>query len=249
MLDPRISIINDRMKTINKIIAVASGKGGVGKSIIASTLALLLAKEGFKTGLLDIDFTSPTTHVVLNAGKLQPIEDKGIVPPEIHGMKYMSLILYLGDKMSPLRGSDLTNILLEILAHTIWGRLDLLIIDMPPGVSDLMLDVLKYVEKANYLLATTPSKMSFETVRKLLMLLRGLGAQIIGVIENMKVGDTEYIKREVEALGERYIGEIRYDESLEESIGRVEDLLKTRFASDVKSILQKIIKIIELSPR
>ncbi|MEM1550681.1 MAG: P-loop NTPase, partial [Candidatus Bathyarchaeia archaeon] len=239
---PRVTIINDRMNAINRIITIASGKGGVGKSVIASTLALLSAKEGFKTGLLDIDFTSPTTHVVLNAKSLRPIEDRGIVPPEIHGIKFMSLIFYLGDMLSPLRGSDLTNILLEVLAYTSWGRLDMLIIDMPPGISDLMLDILKYVKRANYLIVTTPSKMSFETVKKLIMLLREIGAPIIGVIENMRMSDTEYIRREVEVIGERYLGEIHYDESLEESLGKAEDLLKTRFASEVRRILQKIIE-------
>lgn len=243
MFDPRISIIDDRLSAIDRIIAVVSGKGGVGKSIIASTLALLLAREGFKVGLLDVDFTSPTTHVVLNAGGLQPIEDRGIVPPEIHGIKYMSLIFYLGNTISPLRGTDITNILLEILAYTSWGRLDILIIDMPPGISDLMLDLLKYVKRADYLVVTTPSKMSFETVRKLIVLLRGLGAPIIGVVENMVVsGSAEHVRREVEALGERYLGGIHYDASLEDSLGNVDELLKTRFASEVKSILQNIIK-------
>ncbi|MBS7605044.1 MAG: P-loop NTPase [Candidatus Bathyarchaeia archaeon] len=242
MFDPRISIIDDRLSTIDRVIAVVSGKGGVGKSVIASTLALLLAKEGFKVGLLDVDFTSPTTHVVLNASGLQPIEDKGIVPPEIHGIKYMSLVFYLGNTISPLRGTELTNILLEILAYTCWGRLDILIIDMPPGISDLMLDMLKYVKRAGYLIVTTPSKMSFETVRKLIMLLKGLGAQIIGVVENMLMsGSTEYIRREVEALRERYLGGIHYDTSLEESLGNVEELLKTGFALELKSILQNII--------
>ncbi|MEM0010563.1 MAG: P-loop NTPase [Candidatus Bathyarchaeia archaeon] len=242
MFDPRISIIDNRLSTINRVIAVVSGKGGVGKSVIASTLALLLAKEGFKVGLLDVDFTSPTTHVVLNASGLQPIEDKGIVPPEIHGIKYMSLVFYLGNTISPLRGTELTNILLEILAYTCWGRLDILIIDMPPGISDLMLDMLKYVKRAGYLIVTTPSKMSFETVRKLIMLLKGLGAQIIGVVENMLMSDsTEYIRREVEALGERYLGGIHYNTRLEESLGNVEELLKTGFALELKSILQNII--------
>ncbi|MEM2165755.1 MAG: P-loop NTPase [Candidatus Bathyarchaeia archaeon] len=233
--------MNSRLSGVDRIIAVVSGKGGVGKSLIATTMALLLARDKFRVGLFDVDFTSPTTHVVLNAGGLKPIEEKGIVPPEVYGLKYMSLAFYLGGRALPLRGQELTNILLETLAYTIWGKLDALIVDMPPGISDLMLDMLKYVRRAEYLIVTTPSKMAFETVRKLIMLLKDLGAPVLGVIENMRFSDTEHIKREVETLGERYLGGIGYDMRLEESLGRLDNLLNTRFAAEVGAILRKIV--------
>ncbi|MBS7607502.1 P-loop NTPase [Candidatus Bathyarchaeota archaeon] len=244
MLDPRLSIIEDRLSNIERIIVVSSGKGGVGKSIITSTIALILAREGFKVGLLDLDFTSPTTHIALgvSAEKIQPIEDRGIVPPEVHGIKYMSLIFYLGDKAAPLRGNEISNALLEVLAITRWGKLDFLLVDMPPGIGDLMLDVLKYFKRANFLIITSSSKMAFETVRKLLLLLRGLGAEIMGVIENIKLDDSTYIRREVNALGEKFLGEIHFDENLEEAIGSVEKLLKTKFADEVRSILWELLK-------
>lgn len=238
MLDPRLSIIDDRLSGVNRIIVVSSGKGGVGKSIIASTMALILAHKGFKVGLLDLDFTSPTTHVVLGVKNLKPIEDKGIVPPTVHGVKYMSLIFYLGDQIAPLRGSDLSNTLLEILSITRWGNLDILIIDMPPGISDLMLDVLKYIKKANFLIITSSSKMSFETVRKLILLLKDLRVPIIGVIENMKMGDSIYIRREVEALGENFLGEIYFDRRLEDTIGSINNLLETEFARKIGEIIE-----------
>ena len=237
MLDPRVAIIEKRLSSINKIIVVSSGKGGVGKSIVASTLALILTRKGFKTGLLDLDFTSPTTHVVLGAINLHPREEKGVVPPEVHGVKYMSLVFYLGDLISPLRGSDLSNAFLEMLAVTRWGKLDFLIIDMPPGISDLMLDVLKYVKKACFLIVTSPSKMAFETVRKLLGLLKDLKVPIIGVIENMKMNESTYVKREVETLGEEFLGEIHFDANLEDSLGDVDKLLKTSFAEEIGEII------------
>ncbi len=240
MLDPRISIINKRLSNIDKIIVISSGKGGVGKSLIASTLALMLAQKGFKTGLFDLDFTSPTTHVVLGAKNIRPIEDKGIVPPEIHGIKYMSLIFYLGDQVSPLRGTDLSNAFLELLAITRWGNLDFLVIDMPPGISDLMLDVLKYIKKANFLIVTSPSKMAFETVRKLINLLKSLKAPITGVIENMKMDDSTYIKYEVESLGEKFLGEIHFDVKVEYALGNVSNLLETKFARELEIIMLRI---------
>lgn len=240
MIDPRISVIEGRLSGVDKIIVVVSGKGGVGKSVMATAMALLMAREGSKVGLLDLDFTSPTTHVILNAKGLQPKEDKGITPPGVHGVKYMSLIFYLGDRMAPLRGAELTNILLEILAVTNWERLDALIIDMPPGVSDLMLDVLKYIRKTSFLVITTPSRMAFETVRKLLLLLRELGAHVLGVVENMKMDDSAYVRHEVKKLNERFLGEVHFDSGLEEALGNVGDLLRTRFAEEVKGILPKI---------
>ena len=81
MVDPRTSIIDERLKRVSRIIAVSSGKGGVGKSLIATTLALTLARKGLKVGLFDLDFTSPSTHLILGAKNAQPKEEKGIVPP------------------------------------------------------------------------------------------------------------------------------------------------------------------------
>jgi len=240
MLDPRVSIIDKRLSNIDRIIVVSSGKGGVGKSLIASTLALLFKRKGFKTGLFDLDFTSPTTHVVLGANNLRPIEDRGVVPPEIHGIKYMSLVFYLGDHVSPLRGTDLSNAFLELLAITRWGNLDFLIIDMPPGISDLMLDVLKYIKKANFLVVTSPSKMAFETIRKLIGLLKDLKIPIIGVIENMKIGGSTYIKHQIEALGEKFLGEIHFDIKVEDALGNVDKLLETRFARELDEITLRI---------
>ena len=84
MIDPRSSVITKRFETINRVIAVSSGKGGVGKSMIATTIALKLAKKGLKVGLFDLDFTSPSTHLIMGVKNIQPKEEKGIVPPFIN---------------------------------------------------------------------------------------------------------------------------------------------------------------------
>jgi len=121
MVDPRISIIDDRLKEIRHIIAVVSGKGGVGKGLVASTLALILAKKGYKVGLFDLDFTSPSTHIILNIQELQPQEEKGIVPPQVHGLSYMSIVFYSGQYALPLRATEVSNALIELLSITRWG--------------------------------------------------------------------------------------------------------------------------------
>ncbi|MDI6805946.1 MAG: P-loop NTPase, partial [Candidatus Bathyarchaeia archaeon] len=146
MADPRISVINERIKEIRNIITVSSGKGGVGKSLVASTLALTLTKKGYSVGLFDLDFTSPSTHVILGIEGVQPKENKGLVPPSVHGLKYMSIVYYSGEHASPLRGVDVSNALIELLAITRWGKLDFLVVDMPPGIGDATLDLLRLIK-------------------------------------------------------------------------------------------------------
>ena len=122
MSDPRIDIIGRRLEKIGKIIAVSSGKGGVGKSVVASTLALNLKEAGYSVGLFDLDFTSPATHVILGVAGLFPEEEYGIVPPDAHGMKYMSITYYSLDKPAPLRGVDVSEAIIELFAITRWSR-------------------------------------------------------------------------------------------------------------------------------
>lgn len=240
MSDPRTAIIGERLKDVKNVIAVSSGKGGVGKSLVASVLALSLARKGAKVGLLDLDFTSPSSHVILDAGRQKPKEDKGVVPPTVHGLRYMSVVYYSADRATPLRGSEATDVLVELLAVTRWGKLDCLVLDMPPGLGDVTLDLLRFVEGAKFLVVTTPSKLAFETVRKLLDLLKEAKVPVIGVVENMKADDSQWIKGRVEPMGVRYLGAIPYDSRLEENIGDAEGLLRTRFGEAVREMTGKI---------
>ena len=239
MSDPRKSIIDERLKGIHDIIAVSSGKGGVGKSLIASTMALTLAKKGYKVGLFDLDFTSPSTHVILGLGELYPEEEKGIIPPEVHGLRYMSIIYYSKGDVLPLRGSDISDALIELLAVTIWYNLDFLIIDMPPGISDATLDVIRFVKRAKFLIVTTPSRLAFETVRKLIDLLSELEIPIIGVIENMKMRESPFIRQQVDGKGIKFWGEISFDTQLEEAVGDINKLLETEFGKKLGEITKK----------
>jgi len=240
MTDPRVSIIKERMKGIRRIIAVSSGKGGVGKSLIASTLALALVGKGYRVGLFDLDFTSPSTHTILGIEGLQPKEDKGIIPPEAHGLEYMSIIYYSGDKATPLRGADMSNALIELLAITKWGTLDFLVLDMPPGIGDATLDLIRLIEKVEFLIVTTPSRLAFETVRKLAGLLKELRISVIGVVENMKMDQSKAIQQQTQKLGLIYLGEIPYDTKVEEGIGNTNLLLKTALADKVAKMAARI---------
>ena len=240
MVDPRTSIITERLKGIRKIIAVSSGKGGVGKSLVASVLALELAKKSHSVGLFDLDFTSPSTHVILGIKNVQPKEEKGIVPPLVHGLKYMSIVYYSGEYASPLRGADVSNALIELLSITRWGKSDYLIIDMPPGIGDAVLDLIRLIKNVRFLIVSTSSLLAFETVKKLISLLEGLRVPIIGVVENMKMDDSRAVQQQVQSLGAAFLGEIPFDIKIEESVGKTSKLLKTVFAEKVEEIVSKI---------
>ena len=209
MIDPRTSIITTRLARIRRIIAVSSGKGGVGKSMVASALALSLAKEGCRVGLFDIDFTGPSTHIILGVPQsVQPTEERGIVPAHYEGLAYMSLVYYVSGKATPLRGADVSNALIELLAVTQWGELDFLVIDMPPGIGDAVLDLVRLVQRIEFLIVTTPSMLAFEVVKKQVELLCELKMPIVGVVENMKRDGSDVIRSEVAKLGLRYLGSV-----------------------------------------
>jgi ATP-binding protein involved in chromosome partitioning len=240
MVDPRTAIINERLKGIRNIVAVSSGKGGVGKSLIASALALTLAQKGYKVGFFDLDFTSPSSHIVLDVGKIQPKEKKGIVPPDIHGLRYMSVVYYAAERASPLRGSETSNVLIELLATTKWGKLDFLILDMPPGIGDVTLDLLRFIKNAKFIVVTTPSKLAFETVGKLLDLLKEAEVPVLGVIENMQTKDLSWIRQQVKAKAVCYLGALPFDSELDENIGNIEGLLRTEFSKALKEIVENL---------
>jgi ATP-binding protein involved in chromosome partitioning len=236
LVDPRTSVINERLSRISRIIAVSSGKGGVGKSLVATTLALALSRKGCKVGLFDLDFTSPSTHLIMGVKDAQPTEEKGIVPPVVKGLAYMSLVHFSHDQPAPLRGADVSNALIELLAVTQWGELDFLVIDMPPGISDAVLDLVRLVKRIEFLIVTTPSLLAFETVKKQVTLLQDLMVPIIGVVENMKMSQAENIKQETEKLGAKFLTGIPYDPQVEGAIGDVTKLLDTTLAQRIREV-------------
>ncbi len=240
-MEPRISVISERMKNVKKIIAVASGKGGVGKSMAASTLAASLADEGKKVGLLDLDLYGPSSHIILGVKPIGfPDEDNGINPFDVANMKFMSIVYFTGDKPGAFRGADITNIIIELLAITQWRELDYLIIDMPPGIGDEVLDVLSYIPNAEFLVITTPSKVAMGAVEKLLKILQETDTTLLGVIENMKMKESSYVENTLKTMKIPYLGSIRFDESIEDAIGQTKELLLTQFTKDLKNIYKKI---------
>ncbi len=237
-MEARVSVIDKRLTNIKRIISVASGKGGVGKSLIASSLALNLSKKGYKVGLLDLDLYGPSSHIILGVKDVFPKEEKGIIPPTIHGIQFMSIVYFTEDKPASFRGDDISNIIIELLAITQWGKLDYLIIDMPPGMGDETLDVIKLVKNSEFLVVTTPSKVAISAVGKLLAMLQELKIPIIGVVENMTTTQSYFIKNIICKMRLSYLGSISFDQNLENSIGSPDKLLKTNFMNDLDEIIK-----------
>jgi ATP-binding protein involved in chromosome partitioning len=228
-MEVRTSVIEKRLKNIKKIIAVASGKGGVGKSLTASSIALYLSQKGQKVGLLDLDLYGPSQHIILGLKEEYPKEEKGIIPPDVHDISFMSIVYFTRDKPSPFRGTDITNIILELLAITQWGELDFLIIDLPPGIGEETLDIIRFIPKSKFLIVSTPSTVAYGAVSKLLDILQEMKLPILGIIENMQMNNKKFTKEKLNSSSLKYLGGIRFDKNLEDSIGNPKKLIKTEF--------------------
>ncbi len=240
-LDPRFPYIEKKLNKIKRVWAVTSGKGGVGKSTISSVLSLLLKEKGFKTGLLDLDIFGPSTHIVLGVKNFDLIEEKGVLPQNIDGLKYISILSFTQNKPFSLRGDELTDIFLEIFTITNWGDLDFLIIDMPPGLGDTTLDLLKFVKKSEYLLISNSSRISFETVSKLYEILKYYDAKILGLIENMKFSSDDFVSQECEKRGINYLGSLNFYCDLDYLYGDLNAIINSDLSLFLFRIIERIL--------
>jgi ATP-binding protein involved in chromosome partitioning len=241
MIDPRIKAIEARLEKVKRIIPVVSGKGGVGKSMVSTILALVLAKKGYKVGLLDLDFHGASDHVILGfEPKEFPEEDRGVIPPEVHGIKFMSIVYYSEDKPTPLRGMEISDALIELLAITRWDELDFLIIDMPPGMGDQFLDVLRFLKKGEFVVVATPSKLAVNVVKKLIELLKEQKFKIIGLVENLKLDEEKDIEEIANKFNVPYLVGIPLYKDLDEKVSNVEKLLKSEFSKKIETIADSL---------
>jgi len=239
-MDPRLAVVEQRLAGVDRIVAVTGGKGGTGKSVVASTLALTLAGQGKRTGLLDLDFTGASDQLILGAENGFPTEEFGIDPAPVHGIGFMSVTLFAGGTPVPLRGGDVTNALLELLAITRWRELDYLVIDMPPGLGDVTLDTIRLLPRAEYLAVATDSRVVLGMVRKTLQLHRTLRTRVCGIVENMKRRDGPIVAEFARELDVPYLGALPFDEALEAAIGDPEQLAQTPFAAAVGLLAQAL---------
>ena len=172
---------------VETIIAVGSGKGGVGKTTLAVNLAIALEKMGHKVGLLDADIYGPNVPLMLGVSA-QPkvLGDNRIEPLEAHGLKVISVgFLNPGDKPLIWRGPMLHSIIRQFLGSVLWGSLDYLVVDLPPGTGDVALSLIQTVPLTGAIVVSTPSDVSLQDARKAIEMFRQMKVDIVGMVENM----------------------------------------------------------------
>ena len=173
---------------VKKIVAVASGKGGVGKSTVAANLAVSLVKGGLKVGLCDCDLYGPSQALMLGCHEGIRVEEgtERIVPATCHGVKLMSMGMLLGDDSpAALRGPMVTRFTQQFLRQVAWGELDVLILDLPPGTGDIQLTIVQTVALDGAVIVTTPQEVALVDARKAIAMFRKVSVTILGLVENM----------------------------------------------------------------
>jgi ATP-binding protein involved in chromosome partitioning len=172
---------------VRNIVAVSSGKGGVGKSTVAVNLAVCLAQDGARVGLMDADVYGPNVPIMLGVSDARPeLEGNKLIPVEAHGVRLMSMaVLQPGDKPMIVRGPILHGLVKQFLSDVKWGELDYLIVDMPPGTGDVQLSLAQLVPVQGAVLVTTPQDVSVADVRRALRMFETVAIPVLGVVENM----------------------------------------------------------------
>ena len=171
---------------VKNILAVASGKGGVGKTTIAVNLAVALQLMGSRVGLLDADVYGPNVPVLLGTSDQPYARGERIIPIESHGLKVMSMgFLSPGDRPLIWRGPMLHQVLQQFLRQVEWGELDYLVLDLPPGTGDVQLSLIQTTPLSGAVIVTTPSIVALADVRKAIEMFRQVKVDILGVVENM----------------------------------------------------------------
>ena len=188
---------------VKNLIAVASGKGGVGKTTVAVNLAIALKRLGNSVGLLDADVYGPNVPVMLGTTE-QPraMDEKTIIPVEAYDVKMISMgLLNPGDKPLIWRGPMLHSVIQQFLRSVQWGELDYLIVDLPPGTGDVQLTLIQSVAVTGALVVTTPSIVALADVRKAIEMFRQVNVEILGVVENMSYFNCPHCNGRIDVFG------------------------------------------------
>jgi Mrp family chromosome partitioning ATPase len=173
---------------IQRVVAVMSGKGGVGKSLVTSILAVALAQSGYRVGVLDADITGPSIPKLFGLQGYPDVSPVGILPPSSQlGIKVMSINLLISEEDKPVvwRGPLIGKVITQLWGDVMWGDLDYLLVDLPPGTSDASLTTLQSIPVSGIIMVTTPQSLASLIVRKAVHMAQLVGTPIIGVVENM----------------------------------------------------------------
>jgi len=210
------------------IVAVGSGKGGVGKTTVAVNLAVALGKLWYKVGLLDADIYGPNVPTMLGQTRQPTIAGENrIVPLVSHGVKFISIgLISPGDKPLVMRGPMLHQIIRQFLQQVEWGELDFLIVDLPPGTGDVVISLVQTVPLTGAIVVSTPSDVSLEDARKAIEMFHQVKVELIGIVENMSkftcphchevidIFSTGGAERTARQFGVDFLGSVELDASI-----------------------------------
>ncbi len=217
---PRIEEAGESLQGVKHMIAVASGKGGVGKSTLCANLAVALARKGYKTGVLDADIYGPSLPTLFGLNEKAEVRDGKIVPFEAHGVRCMSIGLIVDPEQAlAWRGPMVMGALRQLMSDVDWGDLDYLLVDTPPGTGDAHLSLIQSKRLDGAVIVSTPQEMALADMRRGVALFRKTETPIIGVVENMAWLETgngakQFLFGEggaakaAEALGAPFLGEV-----------------------------------------
>ncbi|ASY61895.1 Scaffold protein for [4Fe-4S] cluster assembly ApbC, MRP-like [Sinorhizobium sojae CCBAU 05684] len=239
---------------VGAIIAVASGKGGVGKSTTSVNLALALKANGLKVGLLDADIYGPSMPRLLKiSGRPQQIEGRLIRPMENYGLKVMSMGFLVDEEVAMIwRGPMIQSALLQMLREVAWGELDVLVVDMPPGTGDAQLTMAQQVPLAGAVIVSTPQDLALVDARKGLAMFRKVEVPVLGIVENMSyfiAPDTgkRYdifghggARKEAERIGVPFLGEVPLTMAIRETSDAGTPLVASEPDGEVARIFRDI---------
>lgn len=209
-----------RLASVRHVIAVGAGKGGVGKSTVAVNLALALARDGLRTGLLDADIHGPSAPILLGiedgAPQVKMSPEKHILPIQAHGLPMMSFGFFLGEGSPAIwRGPMVSKAVKQFARGVAWPELDVLVVDLPPGTGDIPLSLVQAVHLSGAVIVTQPPRVAAAEARKAVEMFRTLEVKVLGVVENMSgpfgrgAGRTVAIE-----MGVPFLGEVPFDERI-----------------------------------
>jgi len=172
---------------VSKIVAIGSGKGGVGKTTVAVNLAIALSRMGQRVGLIDADIYGPNVPLMMGSAQQPKVGPGNRIEPNLtHGIKTISIgYISPGDKPLVMRGPMLHQIIRQFLQQVEWGELDYLIVDLPPGTGDVVISLVQTVPLTGSVVVSTPSDVSLEDARKALQMFAQVNVEVLGIVENM----------------------------------------------------------------
>lgn len=241
---------------IKRVVAVMSGKGGVGKSSVTALLAVALARAGMQVGILDADITGPSIPQLFGVKEKPFGSDEGMVPPQsATGIKIMSLQLLLDDESAPaiLRAPVITGTLKRFWTDVAWGELDCLLVDLPPGTGDVPLSVMQSLPLDGVVMVATPQKVAMGIVRKALNMTKRMEVPLLGLVENMSYVECGKCKEKMylfgpgsggqlaEEYGIPFLGAVPLDPLLVELTdrGRIEEYDHPVFGAVMEPLIRK----------